>query len=72
VNTFIIEPKLERIGELHYLRKQIRNFKRKADFSRDRSLGLSLHEFEVRAFQTLAKNLLKKAITGLRTNVRCN
>ena len=66
VNTFIIEPKLDRIGDEFFLKKNLQMFRYKCNYIASRSNGQNLHEFEIRAYQALGQNLLRKAFTGIK------
>lgn len=72
VNHYVVEPNLDSMGDRHYLRTKLRAFKKKANYIRDRNSGKNLHEFEVRAYQTLGRNLLRKAFTGIKLMAHCN
>ena len=39
VDAYVIEPRLDAIGEKHYLRKQLLTFKKKVEYVRDRDQG---------------------------------
>ena len=71
IDCYIIEPKLDDLGDKFYLRRALLRFKKKAFYIRDRNTGLNLHEFEVRAYQALGRKLVQKALAGLRLNAQC-
>jgi len=37
-----------------------------------RNEGTNLHEFEIKAFEALGKNLMSKAFSGLRMHTQCS
>lgn len=47
-------------------------FKQKIDYIRERRQGRALHDFEIKAFQLLGQNLLRKAFTGLKVAQQCS
>ena len=72
LNCYIIQPKLDAIGNKHFLKKQLLSFKHKINYIRDRNNGKNLHEFEIKAYEALGRNLLRKAFTGIKIVAKCN
>jgi len=66
VSTYVVQPKLDAVADVYYKKKNLQKFKRNLDLIRERSQGGGLHEFEVKAFQLLGQNLLRKSFTALR------
>ena len=72
VSVCIIEPHLDLIGDQHFIRKQLQTFKVKVNYIRDRRNGQALHDFEIKAYQTLGRKLLRKAFSGIKLIAQAN
>jgi hypothetical protein len=70
VECLVVQPKLDEVGLMHFVRTQLLRFKRKAEYMRDRRAGKNLHEFEIRAFRALGRTLITKAFTALKIKVK--
>lgn len=72
IDTFIVQPRLDAVADAYYRQKNLRKFKQKTDFIRERRLGGWLNELEVKAFRLLGQNLLRKSLTALKVTQQCN
>lgn len=72
LNHYVIQPKLDSIGDKHFLKRNLLSFKFKINYIRDRNNGKNLHEFEIKAYEALGRNLLRKAFTGIKIMAKCN
>ena len=66
VGTFITQPVLDDIAHKAFLKKQLITFRRKVLYIKGRAEGTNLHDKEIRAFEYLGQNLLRKVYTGLK------
>jgi hypothetical protein len=70
IGTYIIQPKLDDIANKAFLKKQLQAFRRKVMYIKGRNEGTNMHEFEIKAFEYLGQNLLRKVFTGLKIHAQ--
>ena len=66
VGTYVIQPRLDAIAQEYYLKKNLKLFRKKVLYIKGRNDGTNLHSSEIKAFEYLGQNLLRKVLTGLK------
>lgn len=65
-DSIIIQPKLDAVADLYRLQTSFKSFIKKVRYIRDRQNGLNMHEFEIRAYNALGKNLMRKCFCAFK------
>ena len=66
VGELVTQPRLDTVADLYFKKKNLKAFTKKVIYIKGRNDGTNLHEKEIKAFEYLGHNLLRKVFTGLK------